>query len=269
MPRIDDIFAAARAQNRKLLMPFIVGGFPRPGQTAPTLLALQRAGAAIVEIGIPFSDPIADGPVIAEAMHRALLAGSTPASVFDEVAAVRPELSMGLVAMVSVSIVHRMGGPQGFAAAAARAGFDGLIVPDAPVEESADIALAAKNAGLTLSLLVAPTTPTARAARVAQACTGFVYALARTGITGERSDAPDVAPRLAKLRETTQLPIACGFGVSTPDHVRAVVHAGGADAAIVGSALVRRIAQAADAAQDHVQAAETFVSDLATGLSPA
>jgi len=267
MGRIDDIFSAARAEGRKLLMPFIVGGFPTPGSTGPLLRALAGAGAGIVEVGIPFSDPIADGPVIAQAMHQALERGATPASVFNEVAAVRAELSIGLVAMVSASIVGRMGGPDGFAERAASSGFDGLIVPDAPLEESERLRAACQASGLCLGLLVAPTTPPARADRIAAASSGFVYLLARTGITGDRGSVPDVAPRVARLRESTPLPIACGFGIARPEQVRQVVREGGADAAIVGSALVRRIADAAEQGRDVPGEAASLVHELGSGLA--
>jgi tryptophan synthase alpha chain len=269
MNRIDSAFARARADGRKLLMPFLCGGYPRAGSVAATLPALERAGASIVEIGIPFSDPIADGPLIAEAMHEALTMGATPRAIFDEVASVRGRLSVGLVAMCSVSIVHRMGGPARFAQTAAAAGFDGLIVPDVPVEESGEIVAASKAVGLTCSLLVSPNTPPARAARIVGASTGFVYLLARSGITGERSDAPDVSGPVAAIRQSSTLPIACGFGISSASHVRAVVQDGGADAAIVGSALVRRMGEAAKAGRDPIGEAEVFTRDLASGLRAA
>lgn len=248
-------------------MPFVVGGYPGPGSTGATLLGLQRAGASIAEIGLPFSDPIADGPVIAAAMHEALGRGSTPETVLDEIAAVRPSLSIGLVAMVSVSIVHRLGGPAGFASRAAAAGLDGLIIPDLPLEESGVYAEAAQHAGLTMSLLIAPTSSFQRAQDIANASSGFVYLLARAGITGERAEAPKVSPRVEKLRSVTRLPIAVGFGVSSPDHVRLVVEA--ADAAIVGSALVRRIADASAQGQDGPAAGAAFCEALATGLANA
>ena len=120
-------------------MPFVCGGFPSPGVLPRLLPALQDAGASVVEIGFPFSDPIADGPVIAEAMHTAIAAGSTAATIFSEVESVRPSLSIGLVAMVSISLILRLGGPKAFATRAAAAGFDGLIVPDVPLEESAEL----------------------------------------------------------------------------------------------------------------------------------
>ena len=251
-------------------MPFICAGYPALSTTAPALAALQRAGASIVEVGIPFSDPIADGPVIAAAMHQALKLGATPLEVFDQVASVRASLEIGLVAMCSVSIVHKMGGregPAGFCKRAAAAGFDGVIVPDVPLEESGPIRDAAAASDLTCSLLVAPTSPPQRAAAIARACTGFVYLLARTGITGERSDAPDVSRMVGLIRAATELPIAAGFGISTPDHVRAVVHGpNSADAAIVGSALVRRMTDAAAKGQDPVAEAERFTRELCTGL---
>jgi tryptophan synthase alpha subunit len=170
----------------------------------------------------------------------------------------------GLVAMCSMSIVWRMGGAAGFASAAREAGFDGLIIPDAPLEESGEILSAADGCGLTCSLLVAPSTPPDRAAAIARASTGFVYLLARAGITGEQTDAPRIEEPVAALRAVTNLPIACGFGISKPEHVREVVRH--ADAAIVGSALVRRIEQARDARLDPAAAAEAFVRELAAGL---
>jgi tryptophan synthase alpha chain len=245
-------------------MPFICGGHPAPDATPTLLRALQDAGAAVAEIGFPFSDPIADGPVIATAMHAALERGATPAAVFRQVESARASLTMGLVAMVSVSIVYRTGGAEPFARRAAEAGFDGVIYPDAPLEESAELLGAAKAHGLTATLLVAPTTPPDRAQAIARACAGFVYLLARTGITGERGEAPDVARRVTALRQWTDLPIACGFGISTPDHVRAVV--AHADAAIVGSALVKRIDAAVQRAEDPAAAAASFVGELVRAL---
>ncbi len=272
MNRINRIFADARANHRKALMPFICGGSPTLDSTRAILPALERAGAAIVEVGIPFSDPIADGPVIAAAMHDALQKGATPARLFEAVAAVRPALTLGLVAMVSISIVHRIGIDR-FAKDAAAAGFDGVILPDVPLEEARRCLDPLKSAGLTCSLLIAPTTPPDRAAQIAALCTGFVYLLARLGITGAAAgpgqppaglDASAIAARVAALRQVTDLPIACGFGIATADHVRAVVSPahGNADAAIVGSALVDRLR----AAQDPAAEAEKMVRDLAKGL---
>lgn len=273
MSRIDSIFAELRRQGRKGLMPFVCGGHPSLTATEEVIPALERGGACIAEIGIPFSDPIADGPVIASAMHEALSTGVTPADVFAAVArARRAGASLGLVAMVSVSIVHRAG-PERFIRDAADAGFDGFIFPDLPVEESGDFAAIVRDAGLSMSLLVAPTTPTERMEGIARACTGFVYLLARVGITGDhpeaerRVDARAIGERVALLRARTPLPIACGFGVSDANDVRLIVRDAGADAAVVGSALVRRMDRAVSQGTNPVEEAEVCVRALATGLT--
>ncbi len=245
-------------------MPFLCGGHPARGDLARLIPALEAGGASIIEVGIPFSDPIADGPIVAAAMHDALQAGATPATVMEEIAAVRPRTNVGLVAMVSVSIVWRMGGPRGFVERATQAGFDGFIFPDAPLEESEFLLRAARDAGKSASLLIAPTTPPARAEQIAKGSTGFLYLLTRSGITGEQSEAPDVSARVRQLREMTDLPIACGFGISTREHVRAVV--AHADAAIVGSGLVRRISESAKAGRDPAVDAKVFIGQLASGL---
>lgn len=264
MNRVEQIFTTLRQERKRALMPFICGGHPHPGATAQILPALQAAGASIVEVGIPFSDPIADGPVIAAAMHVALQRGSTPRSVLDEVRSVRDRLSIGLVAMVSVSIVHRMGGPAEFVAKAADAGFDGFIFPDAPLEESGVLLSTCRERGVAASLLISPSTPFSRAKEIVAVSSGFVYLLARAGITGERAEAPEIAGRVNKLREVTELPIAVGFGISNAAHVQSVTES--ADAAIVGSALVRRMSEADAAGRDPVAEASSFVGELFQGL---
>lgn len=261
MSRLDRIFAGLRTDERKALMPFVCGGFPRSGAVRELVPAIAGAGASVIEIGLPFSDPIADGPVIAAAMHEALEGGSTPSSVIEDVAAVRGGVDVGLVAMVSVSIVMRLGGAGAFCQRLAGAGFDGVICPDCPLEESWELVEGAQRHGLSLSMLIAPSTPAERARAIVQASSGFVYLLARAGITGERDEIPDVSARVAEIRRSTHLPIACGFGISKAEHVRAVVKH--ADAAIVGSALVRRIAEGGD---QYVKAAEEFVGELVEGL---
>lgn len=265
MNRIQQIFEDLRRTGSRTLMPFITAGYPSVEATAAMLPAIQAAGAGVCELGIPFSDPIADGPVISASMTEALAAGANPAAIFEAVKAVRPKLSMGLVAMVSYTIVYRMGVAK-FVQAAHDAGFDGFIFPDLPLEEAAAVTAPVNEAGMISSLLIAPTTPDDRAAAIARASTGFIYVLARTGITGERSELPaDLAPRLQKLRSIAELPIAVGFGISTPDHVRAVTEV--ADAAIVGSALVRRITQhARRPLPELASSVGEFIADLATGL---
>lgn len=258
--RLGSMFSAARSSNRGALMPFIVGQHPQPGTIASMIAALESAGADAVEIGFPFSDPIADGPVVAAAMHEALQAGATPRGVIEEIAAIRPRTDLCLIAMVSVSIVERLGGPDRFVADAAEAGFDGFIFPDIAVEESERYTRACTTHRVGCSLLIAPSTSPQRMKSIVSSTTGFVYLLARAGITGERRDAPDIGPRVEQLRGVTDLPIAAGFGISTAEHVRAVV--GHADAAIVGSALVRRIA---DHPGDAAGEAERCVRELRPG----
>lgn len=264
MNRIDQIFAARRDRSQRTLMPFVCAGHPQGTTLQELLPRLQGAGASIVEVGFPFSDPVADGPVIAAAMHEALEGGIKTRSIFEQVRAVRQSIDLGLVAMVSVSIVHRAGGPAGFVERAVDAGFDGFIFPDVPLEESDSLLEACHRNGATASLLVAPTSNPDRIRRIAEACTGFVYVLARSGITGERQEAPEVEAIVQAVRRHTQLPIACGFGISTPEHVRATVRH--ADAAIVGSALVRVMSAAQASGLDPASEAERFVAELAAAL---
>jgi len=265
MNRIDQIFSDLRCAQRGGLMPFITAGDPDLASTGRLLPELERAGASICEVGIPFSDPIADGPVIQESMNHALVSGFKVEALFDLIAQVRPTLGLGLVAMVSYSIVHRVG-LKPFVKRAAGAGFDGFIFPDLPVEEADDARRVTAEHGTILSLLISPTTPIERAKRIAAASSGFVYLLARSGITGERDDLPaELGQRIAALRTATDLPIAVGFGISKPEHVAGVCAA--ADAAIVGSALVRRVARQRDAGTDAaVAAGAAFVRELAGGL---
>ena len=261
MNRIDTIFADLRAGQRKALMPFVVAGFPSPHTLGATLESLQKAGSSIVEIGIPFSDPIADGPVISQAMDKALRQGATPAAILQEVAAVRSKLTIGIVAMVSVSIVQRQGNEK-FVHALADAGFDGIIIPDLDLDCAAPLFAAAKERGMSMSMLISPLTPPERITKIIALCRGFVYLLSRAGITGEQTGAPDVAEFVKRVRAQTNLPLAVGFGISTPEHVRAVVRH--ADAAIVGSALVKLMGSG-DAKQA-VGRAEKLTQELVAAL---
>jgi len=265
MSRIDSIFADLHARGGKALMPFVTAGYPSVEATGAMLPAIETGGASICELGIPFSDPIADGPTIQASMTAALDNHVHPRDIFAMVAQLRPKLNMGLVAMVSYSIVYRHGS-DAFVAAAAEAGIDGFIVPDLPLEEMASLRDTTAAAGLTCSGLIAPTTPADRAAAIAAASTGFVYLVARTGITGERSELPPELPdRIRRLRDATDLPIAVGFGIANAQQVRAVVDV--ADAAIVGSALVKRITQhIGDPPDQLAQHIGSFVSELASGL---
>jgi tryptophan synthase alpha chain len=259
--RVDEIFTKLRAEGRKGLIPFVTAGYPTLESTAAVIGAFEEAiGPTVVELGIPFSDPIADGPVIAASMHEALQAGITPRDVFDTVRHLRADTGHALVAMVSASIVERMG-PRRFVADAAEAGFDGLIVPDLDVGEGAGpLDELAAGHGLALTLMVAPSTPAARVEAIARRCTGFVYVLARVGLTGEQAGLPEVSDRVEAIRGVTERPIAVGFGISRPEQVAAATER--ADAAIVGSAIVRRMGSATDPAA----AAAAFAAELATGV---
>jgi len=264
MNRIDTIFTGLSQRGGKALMPFITAGDGGVAALEQIIPALERGGASICEVGIPFSDPIADGPVIQASMTRALSSGTTVDQVFEAVANARAKTELGLVAMVSYSIVYCIGLDR-FVSDAKRAGFDGFIFPDLPLEESQDARDAAAEAGLILSMLIAPTTPIERARQIAAASTGFAYVVSRRGITGESSSLPpDLPDRLAKLREVTDAPMAVGFGISTAAQVRDVVSV--ADAVIVGSAMVRRMY---DHPSDIAGEAEFFTRELAAGLPEA
>jgi tryptophan synthase alpha chain len=265
MNRIDQIFTELRQRGRRALMPFLTAGYPNLQTTADLLRAIDSTGASICELGIPFSDPIADGPVIQASMTRALEGGVDCAGLLEMVSSIRQQVRLGLVAMVSYSIVYRLG-VQPFIDRAREAGFDGFIFPDLPLEEAEHVAAPVRDAGMTNTLLIAPTTPDDRARKIAAACSGFVYMVARTGITGERDRVPDnLARRVAQLREVTDLPIAVGFGISRPEHVRAVTEV--ADAAIVGSAVVKRITDHLDDPPEQLVAeVGDFVGELAGGL---
>lgn len=266
MNRVDAMFARLRQEDGRALMPFIVAGRPSLDRLPDLLASIERAGASAVEIGIPFSDPIADGPVIAAALDLALRDGVTPTGVFDAVRRARDSVAIPLIAMVSVTIIHRMG-IERFMREAAAAGLDGLILPDAPLEEAEAFTRPARAAGLGATLLVAPDAPPERAAAIARTSSGFVYLLARAGLTGERGGLPEVARRVRALRDAAGIPVVCGFGISTAEQVRAAV-AGpdGADGAIVGSALVRRIEEAGGGGGDAVAAAHSFVLSLFSGV---
>lgn len=263
MNRIDATFQDLRAGGRKGLMPYVCGGHPSLGATIEVLCGAADAGASLVEVGLPFSDPIADGPVIAAAMHEALESGVVPGGVLEAIGGVRGDIGVPLVAMVSYSIVHRIG-VDSFCRQASACGIDGLIVPDLSVEEAPRLSEVAGSSGLVISLLVAPTTSAERAERIVSSCTGFVYLLSRVGITGGESGGPGAAigANVARLRGMTDLPIACGFGISTASDVGMVVEH--ADAAIVGTALVRRMD---DGGEEEAGARGlSFIRELSTGL---
>ena len=263
MRRVKRAFERAKDAGLPALMPYLTAGDPAEPSLAELLVAIAEAGADIIEVGIPYSDPIADGPVIASAMHRSLERGMTPASVFQEVCLARQRTEVALVAMVSDSIVSHQGRPE-FVAQAHDAGFDGLIVPDADLDDISELKSACSQHEVTLTLLVAPSSSLERQREIAGHASGFLYLLARAGVTGERSEIPDIEPRITQLRTCTKLPIAVGFGISTAQQVASIGLV--ADGAIVGSALVRRLDDAFTARKDVAAEASSFISGLKVGL---
>ena len=240
-------------------MPYITAGDPSGVTLCSLVAAMADAGADIIEIGFPFSDPIADGPVISSAMHRALAVGMTPEDVFSEVAKARAASEIALVGMVSESIVTHIGRAR-FVGLAAESGFDGLIVPDTDLDEIRELEEACSRSDLALIPLVAPTSTPARQELITAHASGFIYLLARAGITGERSDAPEIGSAVEQLRTMTELPICVGFGISDASHVATVGET--ADGAIIGSALVRRLHEAAEQGHDVIATASGFISEL-------
>jgi tryptophan synthase alpha chain len=238
MNPIDAVFRKLRAEGRKAFMPFVTAGDPDLRTTVRLIDELGRRGATLIEVGFPYSDPIADGSVVQASYTRALDRGVRIDDIF---AALPKSPAVPLVAMVSYSLVHHRG-PAKFVAQAKQAGISGAIVPDLPVDEAAELARIAADADFKLVLLVTPTTPRERARRIAQLSSGFLYCVSVVGITGERRALPpELTEQLRWLRTQTELPLCVGFGISQPEHVRALRDF--ADGVIVGSALVRRLEQ--------------------------
>lgn len=263
MSAIDDTFRQLRADGRKAFIPFITAGDPSLDMTAQVLCMLSECGAAIGEVGIPYSDPIADGPVIQASYTRALDAGVKLKDIFATIAKVSPELHMPLAAMVSYAIIQRVGAEK-FLDDAQQAGFAGAIVPDLLVEEAEPLRKLCRARDFNLIHLVTPTTPAERMLRIAESSSGFLYFVSITGITGERSELPsDLVDKVAWLRERTPLPICIGFGISRVEHVKLLAPV--ADGLIVGSALVRRLAEDLPAAE-RLAGARSLASQLISAL---
>jgi tryptophan synthase alpha chain len=243
-------------EGRKVLVPFLTAGDPDLEFTVAAVQRLVQCGCGPVEIGFPYSDPIADGPVIQASYTRALRAAGGLASILAMADRLRRSIDVPLVAMVSYSIVFR-NGPAAFLEQACRHGFSGFIIPDLPLEESRETETLAAGLDASLIRLVTPTTPRERAARIAERSTGFLYYVSIAGTTGERDQmAESLWESIAWLKQRAALPVCVGFGVSRPDQVRRIAEV--ADGVIVGSALVRRIERAADP-----RARKSVLDDLA------
>jgi tryptophan synthase alpha chain len=237
--RIAATFETLRSGGRMAFMPFITAGDPDVSTTVELVRLLRDCGVDLIEIGFPYSDPIADGPVIQASYTRSLGKKLQLADIFAGLRALAGETIPPLLAMVAYAVIFRTG-PQRFVEAARGAGFSGLIVPDLPGDEAGELFAIAQSCGLDLVQLVAPTTTPERAERILRACSGFVYCVSVAGTTGVRETLPDeLKKQLADLRGKTELPLAVGFGIGRPEQVDTL--RGLADGAIVGSAIVRQV----------------------------
>jgi tryptophan synthase alpha chain len=262
MSRITDAFQALREDGRTGLVTYITAGDPDLARSADILRALDRAGADVLEVGIPFSEPLADGPVIQRATERALAAGATASRVLDLVAEVRPNIRAPIVLFTYANPVLRMGVDR-FGDRAREAGVDGVLVLDLPIEEAETFRDAMAQRGIDMIFLLSPTTTEARLKEAARLGRGFLYGISRLGVTGSRDTVADGAEALARrMRAATPLPIALGFGISTPEHVRQIGRY--ADAAVVGSGLVSVIAEAGTG-PDLIGKVESYVRWLKSG----
>ena len=242
MSRLAETFSRLRDERRPGLVTYVTAGDPDMVRTEGILRALDRAGADVVEVGIPFSDPLADGPVIQRATERALVSGTTLLGVLASLKRLRPELRLPVVLFSYANPVMRIGAER-FADLARDAGVDGVLILDLPLEEADDFRAMLQARGIDTILLLSPTTSDERLRKAAALGSGFLYAISRLGVTGVRTDVADGAEEMVRrIRRVSDLPVALGFGISTPEHVRQVGQ--WADAAVVGSALVNVIAEA-------------------------
>jgi tryptophan synthase alpha chain len=268
MNPIDALFQRLRGEKRKAFLPFLTAGDPDLAFTREALPAVAAAGASLIEVGFPFSDPIADGPVIQASYTRALAHGLKLADVFNSLRQVTaaPGWQTPVVAMASYSLIFKKG-TAAFLDAAQGAGLSGAVVPDLPAEEADELAALCRDRDFKLILLVTPTTSPGRAERIVKACSGFIYVVSVVGITGERAAVSAQAREVVgRLRRMTELPLCVGFGVSRPEHVRELREV--ADGVIVGSALVRKL-EAAGTAEGRAKAlagVRATVAELSAAL---
>lgn len=250
MSPLKQLFKTLATENRKALMPFVTAGDPNIETTAAVIAAAQTGGADLCEVGVPYSDPIADGPVIQASYQRALDAKFRLQGIFDlgDSLAAGPAKSLPRVTMVSYSIIHRIG-MQAYVDRAMAAGYCGAIVPDLLVEEAGPLSAIGQKSGFDLIQLVTPTTTRERQKRIVELTTGFLYYVSVTGITGERSAiSSDIVDSVSWLREQTDLPVCIGFGISSPETAAKLAPI--SDGLIVGSAIVRRIHEAVTRANE-------------------
>ena len=263
MNRIVERFAALKNKGQKGLVVYIGAGDPHLDATRQLTVAFDKAGVDVVELGVPFSDPLADGLVNQLAAQRGLESGTTPPKVLATVAAIRKESQVPVVLYIYFNLIHKVGLKQ-FIANAAQAGVDGLLVLDLPPEESENYEALMRDAGLCNIYLIAPTTPDDRIALIAKRASGFIYYVSREGVTGMQQKVSDtIGMMTAKIRANTALPIAVGFGVSNPEQAKTV--AANSEAVVVGSAIVNQIA-ANGKSPNFVPKVAAFVKTLADAV---
>ena len=239
MNRVDKKFYDLKSKKKPAFIPFLTAGDPDLQTTKALILELEKRGADIIELGFPFSDPIADGPIIQSSYYKALARGTKVAQILDMVSELRTKSEIPIVSMVSYSMVFK-GGCLAFIEKAVKAGLDGLTIPDLPVEENPELFGAAKKNDFKLVCFVAPTTTDERMCLITKKSQGFLYYISVVGITGVRDNLPDdIIKNITKLKSITETPVAVGFGVSTPEQAKLV--GGIADGVIVGSAIMKEI----------------------------
>jgi tryptophan synthase alpha chain len=266
MNRITAKFAQLKSAHKKALVVYIGAGDPDLNATRDLTLAFDRAGVAVVELGVPFSDPLADGLVNQLAAQRGLESGTTPPKILATVADIRRQSEVPIVLYIYFNLIHKVG-MEKFIADCAQAGVDGLLVLDLPPEESDNYEALMRKHGLCHIYLVAPTTPEERMALIVKRGSGFIYYISREGVTGMQSQvASNLATQVAKLRAHTDLPIAIGFGISNPGQAKAVAAEG--DACVVGSAIVNQIAEHGKT-PELVTKVGAFVKSLADAVNAA
>ena len=264
MNRIDAKFRALKAAGRKAFIPYVSAGDPDDATTVEIVLALERSGADLVELGVPYSDPLADGPVIQDAFTRVLSRGFRLADTWKIARRIRERTDIPLLAMVSYSLVYRYGAEK-FLTEAMSAGIDGAVLPDLTVEEGGALLDGAAARDFATVMLVAPTTELGRERAIVARSTGFIYCISVVGITGERESLPpELREHVKRLRKLTTKPICVGFGVSRPEHVKTVAEI--ADGVIVGSAIVKLIAGHTDDRRKMLDELARFTSALTEPL---
>ncbi len=260
--RIAATFSNLKANGQLAFMPFVTAGDPDMQATQSLIRELGQRGVDLIEVGFPYSDPIADGPVIQASYTRALNSGIAVEDIFGGVTELPTDELPPLVAMVSYALLFRRGVDE-FVKQAVTAGFAGFIIPDLPADEAADVGEIVRSHGADLVQLVAPTTPNERAKKILAAASGFVYCISIAGVTGVRDELPpELTEQLRWLRSQTDLPLAVGFGISRPDQVDMLRDV--ADGVIVGSAIVRQLESAADS--DAVATAVSNVGEFAASM---